>query len=92
MAKVRTLGDPSCTCTCDGERVEPLPARKTPVFEPGERALGSAPRPRRRINKGKGPFCVFSKNNKKVRCFRDEATAGKVARGFGPGFHVKKND
>ncbi len=88
MAKVRTLGDPSCYCHCGDA---PLAARQPEYEQAAGRALGQV-KPRRRISKGTGPFCVFSKNDKKVRCFRDRAVAEKVARGFGPGFRVGPNE
>jgi hypothetical protein len=57
------------------------------------RGLGAAPRKKRKGVKGygKGTHCVFSrKSGKMVRCYKEPATAKKVAAGFGPGFKTGK--
>ena len=63
---------------CECSCGEPLTARPR-----------KAKRPR---SKGRGPFCVFSKNGKKVRCFTSRETAERVAKGFGASFRVGAND
>lgn len=39
---------------------------------------------------GEGKFCVFSAQDKKVRCFKTVEAAKNVARGFGRGFSVRE--
>lgn len=106
MPIVKTLGDAQtvqtpaevderdtggCTCVCGGE---PVPARPRKIVDPDAlKSLAGAPTKRkRRSSRGKGKFCVFSRNDKLVRCFRTGETAERVARGFGPGFRVKERE
>ena len=43
-------------------------------------------------HKGVGSYCVYSAQDKLVRCFEKMETAQEVARGFGSGFHAKARE
>lgn len=69
------------TCPC-----EALPAKGDPKGATAE-GLGKVKRTR---SIGKGAHCVVSKKTgRKLGCYRDQSTAEKVARGFGPRFEVR---